>query len=207
VHVGDVRGKSIVIVDTTGLIGNYSWSPTGDRLVAGVSQKEPFKIGFAVIDARTGKVRQHWIDRDRYDCSQCSFTWTRDGREVVMPIADRSGGEAEDRVSRIQLFDVETGAPTRSLPVTAVPLGPFSWSPDGRFVMAGPPSGAPSWRLFDVTTGQSRQFPYNAVWVDADVLLGGEDRKVHTLSPDGTITATTEVDIPDLGMISLGPPG
>jgi hypothetical protein len=202
VQVTDVGGGNAVTVDTDGLIGDYSWSPAGDRLVGGVSQKEPFKIGFAVIDARTGAVRKHWIDFNRYDCSQCGFTWTRDGREVVLAIADRSGGEAEERVSGLQLFDAETGAPTRSLPVTAVPSGPFSWSPGARYVITGP-----HWQITDLTTGQTRPFPHDAVWVSPDELLATQNGKVLTLTPDGTVTATTDVGDPDRGTIILGPPG
>jgi hypothetical protein len=207
VQVSDVRGTNPVTVDTTGLVGDYSWSPAGDRLAGGVSQKEPYKVGFAIIDARTGEVRKQWIDIDRYDCSQCGFTWTRDGKEVVMAIADRSGGEAEERVASLQLFDAGTGRPTRSLPVTAMPSGPFSWSPDGRYVLAGPPGASVNWRVFDVTTGQSRPFPREAVWVSAGVLLAPQDGKVLSLTPDGTITATIDVGAPGRGLITLGPPG
>ncbi|WP_327004274.1 hypothetical protein OHA72_56075 [Dactylosporangium sp. NBC_01737] len=207
VRLTDVRGTNPVTVDTSGLVGDYSWSPAGDRLTGGVSQKEPFKIGFAIIDARTGTVRKQWIDADRYDCSQCSFTWTRDGTEVVMPIADRSGGEAEERVASLQLFNADTGAPTRSLPVTAMPSGPFSWSPDGRYVLAGPPGTSLGWRRFDLTTGQSQPFPKDAMWVSNDVLLAPQDGKVLSLKPDGTTTATIDVGAPGRGLITLGPPG
>jgi hypothetical protein len=203
VRLSDVRGTNPVTVDTTGLVGDYSWSPAGDRLTGGVTQKEPFKVGFAVIDARTGTVRKQWIDADRYDCSQCRFTWTRDGKEVVMPIADRSGGEAEERVASLQLFDAETGEPTRSLPVTGMPTGPFSWSPDGRYVLAGSDL---DWRRFDVTTGQSRPFPTDAVWVNNDMLLAPQGGKVLSLNPDGTTTATIDVGAPGQGRITLGPP-
>ncbi|MEV4511282.1 hypothetical protein AB0K00_20190 [Dactylosporangium sp. NPDC049525] len=204
VQITDVRGTNPVTVDPDGIIGFYSWSPAGDRLAAGITQKEPFKVGFAVIDAHTGTIGKHWIDVDRYDCSECIFTWTRDGREVSVPIADRSGGEAEERVSRLQFFNVETGAPTRSLPVTAVPFGPYSWSPDGRHVIAGPPGGAPTGRLYDVATGQSQPFPHDAVWISDSALLAPQDGKVLTLRPDGTVTATTDVG---QGAIQLGPPG
>jgi hypothetical protein len=206
-QVTGVRGTQPVTVDVSGLGGRYSWSPAGDRLVSQVSQKEPFKIGFAVIDAQTGAVSKHWIDHSAYDCSQCSFSWTRDGREVVMAVADRSGGEAAEKVSRLQLFDAATGVPTRSLPVTAMPSGPFSWSPSGRYVIADADTLAGKWQLIDVSTGQSRDFPYDAVWVSDDQLLATDAGKVLTLRPDGTVTATTEIDIPGEGApISLGPP-
>lgn len=213
-RVTDLRGRNPVTIDSAGFIGGYSWSPTGDRLVGGISQKEPFKIGFGVVDAGTGKVRRQWIDHDKYDCSQCDFTWTRDGKEVVMAIADRSGGEAAERVGSLQLFDAETGEPTRSLPVTAMPAGPFAWSPDGRYVVAGPPPGeadgehgtSSNWYRFDVLTGERQQFWFAAVWVSDDVLLTGRDGEVRTLTPDGTVTRTTAVGAPTDRTITLGPP-
>ena len=172
----------------------------------GITQKEPFQVGFAVIDARTGAIRKHWIDHDKYDCSICSFTWTRDGREVVMTIADRSGGEAEERVSGLQLFDAGTGQPAQSLPgVTAPPAGPFSWSPDGRYVLCGPIGASTSWRLFDLTTRQSKPFPYPAVWVTADLLLAAKDGNVLTLTPDGTVTASFDPGVPEPGDDQLRP--
>jgi WD40 repeat protein len=206
-RITDVRGTNPVTVDVSAFVGDYTWSPDGDRLAGGLTQKEPFKIGFGVIDARTGEIRRHWIDHERYNCSQCTFSWTRDGREVVLPIADRSGGEAEERVAGLQLFDAGTGRPTRALPVTAWPADPFSWSPDGRFVLAGPMFGAPvNWRLFDVTTGQSRPFPFPAVWVSNDMLLAPNDGRVLALTPDGTVTNTIDVGTTAQGEVSLGPP-
>ncbi|GAA3206493.1 hypothetical protein ACFO1B_52475 [Dactylosporangium siamense] len=201
-----VRGADPVTVDPAGLVGTFNWSPAGDRLVGGITQKEPFKVGFAVIDARTGAISKHWIDHDRHDCSRCDFTWTRDGQEVVLPIADRSGGEAEERVSELQLFNAGTGEPTRSLPITALPAGPFAWSPGGRYVVVGPPGTSEGWQLYDTTTGQHRPFPYPAVWVTADVLLATKNGKVLTLTPDGTVTATIDVAAPNPGMITFGPP-
>ena len=191
-----VRGDDPVTVDPAGLIGTFNWSPAGDRLVGGITQKEPNKIGFAVIDAQTGAISKHWIDHDRYDCSRCDFTWTRNGQEVAMPIADRSGGEAEERVSDLQLFNADTGEPTMSLPITDLPTGPFAWSPGGRYVVVGPAGTSEGWRLYDTTTGQQRPFPYPAVWVTADVLLATKDGKVLTLTPDGAVTATIEVARP-----------
>ncbi len=199
VQLTDVRGGNVVNVEDIGFVGLYSWSPTGDRLVGGITQKEPFQIGFGVVDARTGTVSKHWIDRDRYDCSQCTFTWTRDGKEVALTLADRSGGEAEERISGLQLFDAASGAPTRSLPVKAAPSGPFSWSPDGRYVIGGP-----NWQVIDTTTGQSRPFPRDAVWASDGELLATDNGKVLTLTPDGTVTATTTV--PGQEVKILGPP-
>ncbi|MFF5232472.1 hypothetical protein [Dactylosporangium sp. NPDC000521] len=211
IRISDVRGTNPVTVDTAGFVGDYSWNAAGDRLVGAINVKER-GVGFAVIDAQTGEVRRHWIDHDRFDCSQCSFAWTRDGGSVVLPIADRSGGEAEaeERVARLQYFDATTGEARSTAQVTAMPSGAFSWSPGGRYVVAGPPGFAtPSgWRCFDTTTGQSVPFPASAVWVTADVLLAVQDGKVLVVTPDGAVTAT--LDVPGAGpndAISLGPPG
>ncbi len=92
-----VGGTQRTTVDPGYPGGNYVWSPTGDRLVGTVHQKEPNLVGFAVIDAATGAATKHWIDGNQFDCSTCAFSWTRDGREIVMAIADRSGGRAPRR--------------------------------------------------------------------------------------------------------------
>ncbi|MGI5177174.1 hypothetical protein ACQEVZ_12655 [Dactylosporangium sp. CA-152071] len=210
VRISDVRGANPVTVDTAGFVGDYSWNAIGDRLVGGISQKEPFQVGFAVIDAGTGEVRRHWIDHDRYDCSECTFTWTRDGGGVTLPIADRSGGEAEERVDHLQYFDATSGEARSFAQVPAMPSGPFSWSPGGRYVVAGPPvpEASAGWRRFDTTTGQSVPFPGPAVWVTADVLLAVRDGKVLVVTPDGTVTATLDVPGAEPGTaISIGPPG
>jgi dipeptidyl aminopeptidase/acylaminoacyl peptidase len=195
-------------VDADSFTGNYQWSPAGDRVLTTINQKEPFQVGFAVIDAQTGIETKHWIDRAAYDCSMCSFTWTRDGKQVILPVADRSNGEGGERVKRLQLFDATTGAPTRTLPVPAAPTGPFSWSPDGRYVIAKPDQMASQLEIIDVATGTGRPFSYtHAVWATNDRLLATDTTTVYTLTPDGTAVATMTVN---LGAgddpITVGPP-
>jgi dipeptidyl aminopeptidase/acylaminoacyl peptidase len=204
----DVDGSNPVRVATDGFVGNYQWSPTGDRVVTAISQKEPYRMGFAVINAQTGTTTEHWIDRPAYDCSECSFTFTRDGRQVVLPIADRSGGEGAERVTRLQLFDATTGAPTRALPIPAAPTGPFSWSPDGRYVIAEPDQLLHQQEIIDVATGTSRPFPYpDAVWATNDRLLATNATTVYTLTPKGTAVATITVNLPaGDAPITVGPP-
>ncbi|GAA1384036.1 TolB family protein [Catellatospora chokoriensis] len=206
-RITDVNGSQPVAVDPTDLGGAYQWSPTGERLVGRISQKEPFRIGFAVIDARTGAVTKRWIDHSAYGCSRCSFSWTRDGREIVMAVADRSGGEAAELVSRLQLFDAATGAPTRSLAVTAMPSGPFSWSPDGRYVIADVDVLVGRWQIVELATGQARPFPYDAVWATGDRLLATADGELLTLSPDGAVLSTVRINPSGVrDVITVGPP-
>lgn len=203
----DVDGSNPVSVGGAGFAGSYQWSPAGDRVVATISQKEPFQLGFAVIDAQTGTVAKHWIDRTAYDCSLCSFSWTRDGKQIVLPIADRSGGEAAERVKRLQLFDAATGAPARALPVTAAPTGPFAWSPDGRYVIAKPDQLQPQEEVIDVATGASRPQPYpGEVWATNDRLLATTATAVYTLNADGRAIAKTTVDLAGDGPVTVGPP-
>ncbi|GIH17173.1 hypothetical protein [Rugosimonospora africana] len=204
----DVDGSHPVGVITDGFTGNYQWSPAGDRVVTMISQKEPFRIGFAVINAATGAVTKHWIDRAAYDCSECTFTFTRDGKQVVLPVADRSGGEGAERVTRLQLFDATTGAPNRTLPVQAAPTGPFSWSPDGRYVIAKPDQLQHQQEIIDVATGRSRPFPYtDAVWATNDRLLATDATTVYTLTPNGTVVAKLAVNLASGDdPITVGPP-
>lgn len=62
-------------------------------------------------------------------------------------------------VKRLQLFDGTTGAPTRTVPVPAAPTGPFSWSPDGRYVVTKPDPMASQLEIIDMATGAERPFP------------------------------------------------
>jgi hypothetical protein len=205
----DVDGSNPVTVDADSFTGDYQWSPAGDRVLTDINEKEPGREGFAIIDARTGTETKHWIDHAAYDCSVCWFTWTRDGKQVVLPIADRSGGEGGgERVQRLQLFDATTGAPTRSLPVPAAPSGPFSWSPDGRYVIAKPDPMASQLAIIDVATGTSRPFPYtHAVWATNDRLLATDTTTVYTLTRDGTAVATMTVNLgTGDDLIAVGPP-
>ncbi|WP_144127725.1 hypothetical protein [Catellatospora sichuanensis] len=206
-RITDAHGSPPVAVDPTDLGGAYQWSHTGEWLVGRASQKEPFRIGFAVIDARTGAVSKHWIDRSAHDCSRCSFSWTRDGREIVMAVADRSGGEGAEKVRRLQLFDAATGAPTRSLAITAMPSGPYSWSPDGRYVIADVDVLAGRWQIVELATGQARPFPHDAVWATDDRLLATDDGKLLTLNPDGAVLSTVQINPPgERDVITVGPP-
>lgn len=206
-----LAGGKPITVDRYMMLGFYRgldpWSPDGNRLVATINRKDPFAIGFAVLDVTTGKVAEHWIPHAKYDCSTCSFVFTRDGKEVAMPIADRSQGEAAELVQSLQLFDAQTGKPTRSLPVKAMPQSPFAWSPDGTRVVARPDQIKPeNVQLIDTATGEAKPYPYAAVWATADELLAVFDDGVLTLRPDGTVTADASLAAPLRAPLVLGPP-
>ncbi|WP_027346956.1 WD40 repeat domain-containing protein [Hamadaea tsunoensis] len=203
----DVDGTGAVSVPIAGMRGDYRWSPDGTRVVSGISQKEPFRIGFAVIDTRTGHVSTHWIDHTTYDCSECLYTWTRDGKEVVLAIADRSGGEGAELVQRLQLFDAATGRPTRSLPVRATPASAYSWSPDGRYVIANADLTKSRFQLIEVATGTARSFPYDAVWATDDQLLATTGNRVIELTPDGKVFQELSLRLGGgRGPLTVGPP-
>ncbi|GAB4058438.1 TolB family protein [Catellatospora paridis] len=188
-------------------LGLDPWSPDGGRVVGTINRKEPFAMGFAVTDVATGKTTEHWFSHTNYNCSLCNFVFTRDGKEVALPIADRSQGEAAELVQSLQLFDAQTGEPTRSLPVKAMPQSPFAWSPDGRQVVALPDQHKrEDVQLVDTTTGEAKPFPYVAVWATADALLAKSDDGVLTLRPDGTVVADASLSDPLSGPIVLGPP-
>lgn len=209
-RVAGVAGGPVIAVDRYMMLGFRQgfnpWSADGDRLVATINRKDPFAIGFAVVDTTTGKIAEHWITHTKYDCSTCSFVFTRDGKEVAMPIADRSQGEAAELVQSLQLFDAQTGEPTRSLPVKAMPQSPFAWSPDGSQVVAVPDQIKPDVQLIDTATGAAKPFPYPAVWATADALLAAFDDGVLTLRPDGTVVADASLAAPLRGPVVLGPP-
>jgi hypothetical protein len=188
--------------------GDLAWSPTGDRLVGMINQKEPDDLtGFGIVDAATGAVTPHWIDHSAYDCSDCTYGWSRDGREVVVGIADRSRGEAMELVARLQFFDAASGRPTRTVPIKAMPSGPFSWSPDGKYVIAADPVNGT--QLWDVAKGTAKPFPYDAVWVTDELLLAPQSNgTVLTVRPDGEVIHRTKVGgaFKGLGSVTVGPP-
>ncbi|MEU8007252.1 hypothetical protein AB0B66_39335 [Catellatospora sp. NPDC049111] len=205
----EVAGGKTTKVDRVVRLGSPvdPWSADGARLVATINRKDPYAVGFAVIDAATGKFTEHWLDRTKYDCSNCAFVFTRDGKEVAMAIPDRSQGEAAELVRSVQLFDAGTGEPTRSLPVKAMPQSPFAWSPDGRQIVANPDILKEGDQvLVDTTTGEARPFPYPAVWATADTLLAKFDDGVLTLRPDGTVVADASLAAPLSAPLVLGPP-
>lgn len=203
--VGDkviTERRSVTLGFTRGL---DPWSPDGGRLVGTINRKEPYAMGFAVTDVATGKTTEHWFGQ-RYNCSLCNFVFTRDGKEVALPIADRSQGEAAELVQSLQLFDALTGEPTRELPVKGMPQSPFAWSPDGRQVVALPDQHKHDAQLIDTTTGEAKPFPHPAVWATADALLAKFDDGVLTLRPDGTVVADASLSDSMSGPLVLGPP-
>lgn len=194
--------------------GGFQWSPDGRLLLAKLVGPSA-AMGFAIIDPETGVAEEHWIDTGTYDCSMCEFVWMRDGREVAMAVADRRGGEAHEYVSSVQLFDARTGEPTRTLRMTAMFSSPYSWSPDGRYVICRPDAMKREYQLLDVTTGEATPFPADAVWVTGDVLLAlsdpggsGEGRNVHVVWRDGKPFRSFELGgaFRDQGLVTLGPP-
>ncbi|MFI5906115.1 hypothetical protein [Dactylosporangium sp. NPDC051541] len=209
--IADVSGGHQVTFAPQPFNGSYHWSPTGDRLVSGYLMKDNGESGFGIIDARTGAVTKHPVDRTLYDCSRCSYAFTRDGREVLMPLADRSGGEAVERVRGLQFFNADTGAPTRTVLVnTWIPDSPFAFSPDGRFMITtADVSEAQVGRALKVDLVQQKveNFPWPAVWVTDTQLIGVDGMELVNMNPNGTWNDRFAVGVPDAGWpIVLGPP-
>ncbi|WP_433055283.1 hypothetical protein [Dactylosporangium sp. CS-033363] len=204
----NTEGGRPVTLNTVGFIGDFRWSPTGDRAVSAYLFKDSGDFGFAIVDS-SGMTTRFQIDRNRYDCSQCSFSFTRDGREVVLALADRSLGEAGDLVSALQFFDAKTGAPTRTVIAKAwTPLSPFAFSPDGRYLISEADAPMGKTVRVDLTTGATEPFPYQAVWVTDNDLLANEGLAVLTLRKDGTVSARTTLEtIPDAGVPIIFGPG
>jgi RNA polymerase sigma-70 factor (sigma-E family) len=207
VELNTVTRTTPVRVNDARMRGDLAWSPDGDRLVGMINQKEPQdRTGFGVVDAATGAVTAHWIDHSAYNCSDCTWSWSRDGREVAVAIADRSRGEAMELVAWVQFFDAESGLPTRKVAIRAMPSSPYAWSPDGRYAIAADPINGT--QLWDLTKGTARPFPYDAVWVADDLLLAADGHEVLTLRPDGTVVHRAGLGGAFQGLtgITLGPP-
>ncbi|MFE9651521.1 hypothetical protein [Micromonospora sp. NPDC006431] len=150
-------------------LAGLQWSPDGRRLLFTTRQLDHF--GFIVV--KTDGTKHTFPIGRGYPCSDlCNFTWTRDGREVVLP---QTGGDGHDESVRdlrrgVQLFSADDGRPTRLVPVPGDPAGPDAWSPDGKLVVV---LGQTEPLLVETATGRVvNPLPAaNVAWVSADRLL------------------------------------
>ncbi|MFG1880851.1 hypothetical protein [Micromonospora sp. NPDC049102] len=128
------------------------------------------RFGFVVVE-RDGRRRTHRVSRQRYFCTdQCSFVWTRDGREVALPQTAQGKPRSESirhPRSGVQLSSADDGRPTRFEPLLGDPAGPWAWSPDGRLVVV---QGQQEPLLVEAATGRV----VNPLPV-ADVVWAGDD--------------------------------
>ncbi|MET8283217.1 hypothetical protein [Micromonospora sp. NPDC005174] len=155
-----------------------TWSPDGRHLLFTTDQLDHF--GFVVVD-RDGRRRTHQVSRQRYFCTdQCSFVWTRDGREVALPQTAKGKPRSESirhPRSGVQMFSADDGQPTRSEPLPGDPAGPWAWSPDGRRVVV---QGQQEPLLVETATGRV----VNALPV-ADAVWAGDDRLLYRQPYEG----------------------
>ncbi|MEU7926035.1 hypothetical protein [Micromonospora sp. NPDC049107] len=148
-----------------------TWSPDGRRLLFTTTALDHF--GFVVVE-RNGTKRTHEVSRKNYFCTdQCSFVWTRDGREVALPQTAQGKPRSEavrHPRSGVQMFSADDGRPTRSEPLPGDPAGPWAWSPDGRLVVV---QGQQEPLLVETATGRVvNPLPVaDAAWVEDDRLL------------------------------------
>ncbi|MFC0507208.1 TolB family protein [Micromonospora costi] len=169
----DLRTKAVHWVPTGPHIMTPQWSPDGRRLALTLMDKATGGLALGVLTVGGG-YRTYPVDTKRYLCTdRCSFTWSRDGRNVVLqqtdPDAPRS--ESAPHVRRgVQLFSPDDGRATRFVPVPGDPAGPWSWSPDGRLVVIKGPDGP---RIAEAATGRivATAPGEDAAWVTGDRLL------------------------------------
>ncbi|WP_329104631.1 hypothetical protein OG792_30285 [Micromonospora sp. NBC_01699] len=145
----DRRGETGLLDVSTGTIdwvrtGTHNvdpqWSPDGGKLLLTVVGEQPVgSLGAVILTAATRQVRQFLADETTYPCTDyCQFTWLPDGREIALQQTDLTVERTKDaRPPRrgLQLFSVDTGQPTRFLPIKGDVAGPYSWSPDGDSVV------------------------------------------------------------------------
>jgi dipeptidyl aminopeptidase/acylaminoacyl peptidase len=153
---------------------NGHWSPDGSRLVLTLLDKESGQSSFGVLDT-DGRFRTFPVDmRVRYFCTDwCVFTWSPDGREVMLQQTDpdEPRSESEPQARRgVQFFSADDGRPTRFVAMPGEPAGPWAWSPDGRLVVV---KGQPGPLLVEVASGKvwGSAPAEDAVWVGDDRLL------------------------------------
>ncbi|HEY0701112.1 MAG TPA: hypothetical protein VGD43_25280, partial [Micromonospora sp.] len=189
---------------------NPTWSPDGKRLALTILDKETasFALGVLGVD---GSFRTFPVDASgKYLCTDyCLFTWTPDGRQVVLqqtdPAAPRSESEPHARRG-LQLFSADTAAPARFVPVRGDAGGPFSWSPDGKLVVV---KGQQAAQLVEVDTGRVlNELPSpDMVFVAADrLLLVGRDGEAALTDLTGRVLERQALPSELTGMlVAVGP--
>ncbi|MGC1214183.1 MAG: hypothetical protein WA890_23355, partial [Micromonospora sp.] len=170
VGLADLASGKIRWYEVGRAISGPHWSPDGRRLLFTTHQVDRF--GFIVLDL-DGTTHSFPVDHKAYFCTDfCDFTWTRDGRQVVLPQTGRTFDESVLRDLRrgLQLFSADDGRPTRLVPVPGDPAGPWAWSPDGKLVVV---QGQQEPLLVETATGRVvRAVPVaDVVWVSDERLL------------------------------------
>ncbi|BAL93324.1 hypothetical protein AMIS_81040 [Actinoplanes missouriensis 431] len=111
------------------------WSPDGSRLLI------PTLAGFQIVSLAGGTEP---ASQDVSGCPDyCSYSWLPNGTEIAVPRReDLPRSEAEpDRMQVLLIYSATTGKLSRSLPLTARPIGTRGWSPDERLVLTQPLDG------------------------------------------------------------------
>lgn len=140
----------------------FAWSPDARRALVATGHDA---ITVSIVEvASSRRVETFALDPARYPCTggcRPGFGWTPDGAAVW---ATTSAG--------VRLFDPDTGAPGRLLPLAGIPE---SWSPDGTKVICliRDADGRDGARMEDASTGRViRDLPAGGyVWATPDRLL------------------------------------
>ncbi|OKI57900.1 TolB family protein [Micromonospora sp. CB01531] len=151
-------------------LAGLQWSPDGRRLLFTTRQLDHF--GFIVLKT-DGTKRTFLVDQGRWFCTDiCNFTWSRDGREVLLPQTGGTGHNEAVRDPRagVRFFSPDDGRQLRLVPIPGDPAGPWAWSPDGKFVVV---QGQQEPLLVETGTGKVvNPLPAaDVAWVSADRLL------------------------------------
>lgn len=159
--------------------------PAGGSLLNGVPH-DATVLNLYGINPESGErsARLLWsLPADDLGCDHgCGVTVLPDRRIGLEVIVDTDGDGHGDVVTGVQTFTLD-GRRGPLLPIQGSPLGPWPWSPDGRYVLVradhAPGSTAYPTQLVDATTGRVREsWPeldaWAAQWIDNSHYLTAE---------------------------------
>ncbi|MEV4630734.1 hypothetical protein AB0J90_31165 [Micromonospora sp. NPDC049523] len=176
----DVSTGAVTWYGTGNRIWQPQWSPDGRKLLSTSTTGLP-SGGYAAVIVTVGDPMVYRFSAlpTNFLCTDyCRFTWMPNGKEFVLQQTDpaqQSSMTARHARRGLQLFSSGISMPTRFLPIRGDVAGPYSWSPDGRFVVV---QGQEEPQLVNAVTGAvlAKLPSADAFWTADDRLMYIDER-------------------------------